>query len=165
MTKVTDIGNQPTKESKHIELVMQYVSGEGVVSPNAGNWNNCQLVKRDVKDGLDMIICFDKSHVQAVYLGHWNDGTTSNPNTICTVLGEDVVKPNGKGIEFVKLVVTDKSMTDICGSSKKAKDFENIIVLRFGVKNRFDVFLCYDDIESPNDGLIYLGHLNDGFVE
>lgn len=164
MTKVTYIGNQPTKESKHIELVKYYHSGKQAAE-FARQWEICELAKRNFKYGLDLILCSDSNGNGATYLGHWNDGTTSNPNTICTVLGEDVVKPKGKGIEFVKLVATDKSMTDICGSSKKAKDYENIIVLRFGVKNRFDVFLCYDDIESPNDGLIYLGHLNDGFVE
>lgn len=157
MTKVTFIGNAPTKKSKHIELVKVYVNNES--SALAEEWENCQLIKRNAKDGLDLILCFDDDGVDCMHLGHWNDGTTSNTDTICTVLGEDVAVKKGKGIEFVKLVTTDLGNNEVSYSSANPKDFEEVKVIRHGIKGKYDIFLAYHDLDS--DGLLYLGHLND----
>lgn len=160
MTKVTYIGNKPTKESKHIELVKVYVNNES--SALAEEWENCQLIKRNAKDGLDLILCFDDDGVDCMHLGHWNDGTTSNTNTICTVLGEDVAVKKGKGIEFVKLVITDtQNIYD--SSSVNPSSFKNIDVIKVNRNGVFDIFYAYDNDRSL--GSLYLGHLNDGFVE
>jgi hypothetical protein len=159
MTKVTFIGQAPTKESKHIELVKVYP--EGTIRVVAKNWDNCQLIKRNAKNYLDLILCFDHSGNAAIYLGHWNDGTTSNPETVCTVLGEDVAVKKGKGIEFVKYVFSDSA--EIKNIVTKPSGFKNVEVVKYGERGCFDIFYAYNDDRTI--GGIYLGHLNDGFVE
>lgn len=162
MTKVTYIGNQPTKESKHIELI-KYYSSNNRVNESAEGFDRCDLVKRNVQDGLDLIICHDiKGSIGAPYLGHWNDGTTSNPDTICTVLGEDVEKPKGKGIEFIFSASSWKDDCKLRRAEHQARDFKNVLVLRYGSGGYYDEFYAWDT--NANAGLYYLGHLNDGFV-
>ena len=161
MTKVTFIGQEPTKESKHIELVKYYASG---LSANqyAKDFFRCDLVKRNVKNGLDFIMCYDlDEHIGFAFLGHWNDGTTSNKETVCTVLGEDVAVKRGKGIEFVKYVFSDSA--EIKNTETRPSGFKNVEVVKFGQIGCFDIFYAYDD--DTTIGGIYLGHLNDGFVE
>lgn len=163
MTKVTYIGNEPTKESKHIELIRYYHSGKKA-SESAIQWKFCTLIKRNAKDNLDLILCGDSNDASIAYLGNWNDGTTSNHSTTCTVLGEDVVKPKGKGIEFVKILHTYFSdEVRIADAQCNPSDFNRIEVLRYGKEKSFDVFYAY--LSDVNKGAIYLGHLNDGFVE
>lgn len=160
MTKVTFIGKEPTKESKHIELVRQYLGTDCINTAN--NWHNVQLIKRNAVDGLDLIYCYDSDELDRMYLGHWNDGTTSNKETVCTVLGEDVAVKKGKGIEFVKLVITDtQNIYD--SSSVNPSSFKNIDVIKVNRNGVFDIFYAYDNDRSL--GSLYLGHLNDGFVE
>jgi hypothetical protein len=168
MTKVTFIGNEPTKESKHIELVKYYQSPNHV-NEIAEGWKCCDLAVRNVKDGLDLILCYDfNASVGAIsYLGHWNDGTTSNPDTVCTVLGEDVAVKKGKGIEFVKLVNSENSRIDIKEPLMFPRDFTEIQVIRYGKDDCLDIFYAYGQSGCTirENGLLYLGHLNDGFVE
>lgn len=164
MTKVTFIGNEPTKKSKHIELVRQYLGTDCINTAN--DWHNVQLIKRNAVDGLDLILCFEDAELDRMYLGHWNDGTTSNTDTICTVLGEDV-KPKGKGIEFVKLVNSEIAEIGLVAPSTLPKDFKHIEVIRHGKADCLDLFFAYDylGVTDRQFGFLYLGHLNDGFVE
>ena len=165
MTKVTFIGNEPTKESKHIELVKYYASG---LSANqyAKDFFRCDLVKRNVKNGLDFIMCYDlDEHIGFAFLGHWNDGTTSNEETVCTVLGEDGAVKKGKGIEFV-LAIGDYINNPTFGKAiVSPKDFDHVEVICFGRKGQNDLFYAWSNEKGRNDGILYLGHLNDGFVE
>jgi hypothetical protein len=161
MTKVTFIGNAPTKENKHIELVKYYAS-DAKLSEASDYWLFCELAKQNAKDGMDLIICYDlNSRIGIPYLGHWNDGTTSNKETVCTVLGEDVAVKRGKGIEFVKYVFSDSA--EIKNTETRPSGFKNVEVVKFGQIGCFDIFYAYDDDRTI--GGIYLGHLNDGFVE
>jgi len=162
MTKVTFIGQEPTKESKNIELVKYYHSGKKS-SEKSIQWKFCTLIKRNAKDGLDLILCGDSNDASITYLGHWNDGTTSNPETVCTVLGEDVAAKKGKGIEFVKILHTGISNTRLADNGLQPIEFENIEVIRKGTVDAYDIFFAYNS-ERLLGGL-YLGHLNDGFVE
>ena len=165
MTKVTYIGNQPTKESKHIELVQVYADNSQSEYTSA-NWEFCQLIKRNVGGNLDLILCYDESTGNdMMFLGNWNDGTTSNKHTICTVLGEDVVKPKGKGIELLKILYTDLTGQEIRNSfdGTNPREFKNVEVVRYGLLDKLDIFYCYDTDRTK--GAIFLGHLNDGFVE
>jgi hypothetical protein len=161
MTNVTFIGQAPTKESKHIELVRQYLGNDCINTPN--DWQNVQLIKRNAVDGLDLIFCYHNNKNEMMYLGHWNDGTTSNKETVCTVLGKDVAVKKGKGIEFVKAITTGKDKPNVFDSQKTPSDFENVLVIRHGCASYYDEFYAYDD--NINAGMLYLGHLNDGFVE
>jgi hypothetical protein len=167
MSKVTFIGQEPTKESKHIELVKYYASGLAA-NQYAKDFFRCDLVKRNVKSGLDFIMCYDlDEHIGFAFLGHWNDGTTSNNDTVCTVLGEDVAVKKGKGIEFVKLVSTEENKLSFGNPYRKPNQFKNIEVVRHGKKDCLSIFFCYDyeEYSGRQNGLLYLGHLNDGFVE
>jgi hypothetical protein len=113
---------------------------------------------------MDLIICYDlNSRIGIPYLGHWNDGTTSNKETVCTVLGEDVPVKKGKGIEFVKILYTDVSGQEISKTDTRPNTFENIEIVRIGLNDCLDIFYCYGN--DRNKGAILLGHLNDGFVE
>jgi len=165
MTKVTFIGQEPTKESKHIELVKTFTGN--FAYNTSSHWNECQLIKRNAKDGLDLIFCFDNTVRYVLYLGHWNDGTTSNNETVCTVLGEDVAVKKGKGIEFVKLVNSENSRIDIKEPLMFPRDFTEIQVIRYGKDDCLDIFYAYGQsgCTKRENGLLYLGHLNDGFVE
>jgi len=161
MTNVTFIGNKPTKESKHIELVKIY-TGIGKPSYPPEKWQKIDLVAKKAKDGLDVIVCHDNGTAGTAYLGHWNDGTTSNPETVCTVLGEDVAVKKGKGIEF-KQYLSPHSMRFL-NSVSHPHEFKNIEVIcvnhtEFGES----LFFAFND--NRDTGSIYLGHLNDGFVE
>jgi hypothetical protein len=167
MTKVKFIGNEPTKESKHIELVKYYAS-DAKLSEASDYWLFCELAKLNAKDGMDLIICYDlNSRIGIPYLGHWNDGTTSNKETVCTVLGEDVAVKKGKGIEFVKLVNSEIDDLIFVEPSKKPHEFKHIEVIRHGKADCLDLFFAYDylGVTDRQFGFLYLGHLNDGFVE
>jgi hypothetical protein len=159
MTKVTFIGNEPTKESKHIELVRQYLGTDCINT--ADDWHNVQLIKRNAVDGLDLILCYHNNKNEMMYLGHWNDGTTSNPETVCTVLGEDVAVKKGKGIEFVKYLNSHCQPTNTNAKPNKFKNVEIICTSYSATAG--DLFFAYND--SRSEGVLYLGHLNDGFVE
>jgi len=161
MTKVTFIGQEPTKESKHIELIQWVNSGHKILSIPS-EWAKIKLLKR-TENGLDIILVSSSNGNEWAALGHWNDGTTSNPNTVCTVLGEDVAVKKGKGIEFVKAINTGKDKPNVFDSQKTPSDFENVLVIRHGCASYYDEFYAYDD--NINAGMLYLGHLNDGFVE
>jgi hypothetical protein len=164
MTKVTFIGQEPTKESKHIELVKYYQS-PNYVNEIAEGWKFCDLAARNVKDGLDLILCYDFNNSVGVisYLGHWNDGTTSNPETVCTVLGEDVPVKKGKGIEFVKCLHSSFKTAQLAESALLPNEFKNIEVIRSKADGSYDIFFAYGN--ERHLGGIYLGYLNDGFVE
>jgi hypothetical protein len=161
MTKVTFIGQAPIKESKHIELVKYYASG---LSANqyAKDFFRCDLVKRNVKNGLDFIMCYDlDEHIGFAFLGHWNDGTTSNKETVCSVLGEDVAVKKGKGIEFVKILNDYSGFTY---HNKKPNEYKNVEVICTSYSDTIGaLFFAYDN--TRNEGRLYIGHLNDGFVE
>jgi hypothetical protein len=164
MTKVTFIGQEPTKESKHIELVETYLHSNVAVS--AEDWGNCQLVKRNAHKGMDLIFCYDDTG-DVLYLGNWNDGTTSNPETVCTVLDAN---PKGKPIEFVKQVNTDEADARVTKVPQSPKHYDNILVVRHGKEGFFDLFIAYHGEINPlftntDEQHIFLGHLNDGFVE
>jgi hypothetical protein len=160
MTKVTFIGQEPTKKSKHIELVETFLHSNVAVS--AEDWGNCQLLKRNARKGMDLIFCYDDTG-DVLYLGHWNDGTTSNPDTVCTVLGEDVEVKKGKGIEFVKQLNSKHNNLSFLTANYRLDIYENIEVIRYGKEDCLDLFFAYKD--DRNDGFLFLGHLNDGFVE
>jgi len=160
MTKVTFIGQEPTKESKHIELVRQYL-GTTCINATADVWDNCQLVKHNALDGLDLIYCYHNPESGQLYFGRWNDGTTERGSTVCTVLGEDVAVKKGKGIEFVKCL---NSYCQPTNTNAKPNDFKNVeIICTSYSATAGDLFFAYND--SRSEGVLYLGHLNDGFVE
>jgi hypothetical protein len=162
MTKVTFIGNAPTKDSKHIELVETYLDGKKAAC--SSDWFNCQLLKRNARKEMDLIFCFDNSDsASCMYLGHWNDGTTSNKETVCTVLGEDVAVKKGNGIEFVKCLHSSFKTAQLAESALLPNEFKNIEVIRSKADGSYDIFFAYGN--ERHLGGIYLGYLNDGFVE
>jgi len=173
MTKVTFIGQEPTKESKHIQLFKSYIDDNVIINERFGGhlFGHCELLKRNAKDGLDLISCYDKKVITThLYLGNWNDGTTSNPETVCTVLGEDVAVKKGSPIEFIKQVNTYEGDAKVTDVPQSPKYYENILVVRYGKEGFLDLFIAYHGDITPlftdiKDQQIFLGHLNDGFVE
>lgn len=78
--------------------------------------------------------------------------------TKVTILGEaEAVKPELKKIEFVRYLSGDIVKTDPC----KPSQWKNIELIKRGSGN-LDTMFAFDD--SREDGLIYLGHFNDGVV-
>jgi hypothetical protein len=111
---------------------------------------------------MDLIICYDlNSRIGIPYLGHWNDGTTSNKETVCTVLGENLAVKKGKGIEFVKILNDYSGFTY---HNKKPNEYKNVEVICTSYSDTIGaLFFAYDN--TRNEGRLYIGHLNDGFVE
>jgi hypothetical protein len=164
MTKVTFIGNAPTKENKHIELVKYYAS-DAKLSEASDYWLFCELAKQNAKDGMDLIICYDlNSRIGIPYLGHWNDGTTSNKETVCTVLGENLAVKKGKGIEFVKILCGDFTCIDVTPEDGyQPKEYGNVCLLSKGYDGgKLDLIYAYNENEN---GDVFFGSWNDGFVE
>ena len=76
-------------------------------------------------------------------------------------------KPQIRPIELVKFINEDGDLecTDI-ESSTIIKNWENVMLMvdKNLSESKYDIIYLYDD-ESPKDGIIYLGHWNDGVIE
>jgi hypothetical protein len=76
-------------------------------------------------------------------------------------------KPNLKPIELVKFINEDGDLGYIeISSSTIIKNWENVILMvdKKLSDSKYDIIYLYDD-ESPKDGIMYLGHWNDGVIE
>lgn len=62
-----------------------------------------------------------------------------------------------KKIEFVKFISSDG---EAITANSKPHEYENIVLIR--TSHNFDIMYAYHN--DSNDGLIYLGHFNDGVV-
>lgn len=77
---------------------------------------------------------------------------------IVNLFGPQLESPVKKPIEFVKALSSEGFVS---GSSSKPENWKNIsLLIQDG--GQYEVMLAWDD--SPNDGVVYLGHWNDGVV-
>lgn len=82
--------------------------------------------------------------------------------TKVTVLGENKTKKESKPIEFIYILnssslIFDKTILD-------PSDFENIILIcKSYTKESLDLMFAYE--ERIDEGILFLGHFNDGFVK
>jgi hypothetical protein len=67
-----------------------------------------------------------------------------------------------KPIEFV--MECPRNEWSDCDSSLKPEDWENIELIAKDYYNNLDLMFAFDD-EYRGEGILYLGHFNDGVVE
>jgi len=75
------------------------------------------------------------------------------------ILGEQPEKKELKPIEFLKYLGYYLEFNSICS---KPKDFKNIELICKNYFNKCDLMFAFD--EDRNNGVLYLGHFNDGVV-
>jgi hypothetical protein len=86
--------------------------------------------------------------------------TTKSMATKCIVLGQPESEKKGKPIEFVKFMC----MSTFVSSNTPPSKYDNIELICKGYNNQNqDLIYAYDS--DRNDGILYLGHWNDGYVE
>lgn len=92
-------------------------------------------------------------------------------STKCIVLGKDTsIQPAKKPIEFVKQLNSGINTGD---SDKIQKNFIEpayfnyieLICPRRARYEEYDIMFAYDDVNHREEGILYLGHWNDGVVE
>lgn len=81
--------------------------------------------------------------------------------TKCIVIGEQPTQEKKKPIEFVNALA--KNPMHIHPASSKPKNFRNVELIAGNCYSGFDVMFAYDD--ERLEGVIYLGHWNDGVAE
>ena len=75
------------------------------------------------------------------------------------IIGEQPEKKELKPIEFVKYLDYHLEFSSGCSSPKK---WENIELICKNYFNKYDLMFAFD--EDRNNGVLYLGHFNDGVV-
>jgi len=75
------------------------------------------------------------------------------------ILGKEPEKKELKPIEFVKYLDYHLEFSSGCSSPKKWENIELICKNHF---NKYDLMFAFD--EDRNNGVLYLGHFNDGVV-
>jgi hypothetical protein len=76
------------------------------------------------------------------------------------IIGEQTKKKELKPIEFILFLHIDKG---VCEASKNAKSFKNIeLICREYTNQGLDLMFAYNN--DRNEGILYLGHFNDGVV-
>lgn len=81
--------------------------------------------------------------------------------TKCIVIGEQPTHRKKKPIEFVKGLFIAPIRIDECVVAPKG--YKNIELIATKCYEGLDVMFAYDNTRS--DGLIYIGHWNDGVAE
>ena len=82
--------------------------------------------------------------------------------TKCSVFGETGVTGEKKPIEFCKYLSGEENGRLEVERSLTPSEWDNITLLYS--RNGYDYMYCWDDREEQ-EGYIYQGHWNDGFVE
>jgi len=77
------------------------------------------------------------------------------------ILGQEPEKKKGKPIEFVTFLDNTLEMEN---AESKPIRWDNIEVISFDYIGNFDLFFAYLEGDRKN-GVLYLGHYNDGIVE
>lgn len=113
------------------------------------NWDNIEvIIPKNGSVKYDTMLATKKDGSACIVLGQYNDGAK-----------------NKKPIELKRLLVTNRENPHVYkGGMISAYAFGNVQLLRRGCSERLDVMLCWLDGEDKNQGLIYLGHFNDGVV-
>jgi hypothetical protein len=75
------------------------------------------------------------------------------------ILGEQPEKKELKPIEFVKWLDSDSAFNDRCAKPKQCKNIELISKNYF---DKYDLMFAFD--EDRSNGILYLGHFNDGII-
>jgi hypothetical protein len=80
--------------------------------------------------------------------------------TKCIVLGEQPKEIEKKPIEFKKFF--DRDLATVAANTPPNR-YMNVELITLKYTDNWDLMFAYDG--NRNDGILYLGHWNDGFVE
>ncbi len=83
------------------------------------------------------------------------------------IVGEKRESEPKKPIEFIKCFLLDGTLEATGGETPTNFDYIELIARNYGEFNdqSFDLIFCYDKPDERHDGVLYLGHWNDGVAE
>lgn len=85
------------------------------------------------------------------------------PNII--ILGEKEESKLKKPIEFIKGLLSDGTFGRALADKPRYYNYIELIARNYGGSESFDLIFCYDNPSARHDGVLYLGHWNDGVAE
>lgn len=82
------------------------------------------------------------------------------------IVGEKRESEPKKPIEFIKCLLLDGTL-EATGDTPTNFNYIELIARNYGSLNDqpFDLIFCYDNPNGRQDGVLYLGHWNDGVAE